>query len=240
MPWAKSALKAYAKVIKKGSVSRSTQESTCDLASQLNTKVESVRFSSDVRDYDLPSQPSVTSQPVRIDAGVVRRVCSSPSDGGTQVSACDPLNQSSVAMWSSRLNCTEVSLRVPSSIHGRMAYKCNQCQYISKVTNEMCSQVMQAHLEEKHIPFKCRICGACKLTANSFHTHHRKNHQGHLDPPLGNGVPITEQDFIPRHFIQMTNVVQPSAEEPGEPVGAACPPVPEPSTSASECPEDPE
>ena len=53
-------------------------------------------------------------------------------------------------------------------------------------------------------------------------------------------MPMTEQDFIPRHFIQMTNVVQPSADEPGEPVGAACPPVPEPSASASECPEDPE
>ena len=62
MPWAKSALKAYAKVIKKGFVSRRTQESTCDSASQLNTKVESVRFSSDVRDGDLVSQSSVTTQ----------------------------------------------------------------------------------------------------------------------------------------------------------------------------------
>ena len=227
-------------MIKKGSVSRTTQEGTSDLASQSNTKVEPVRFSSDVRDCDLVGQSSVTSQSVRLDAGVVRRVCSSPPDGGTQVSACDLLNQSSVAMWSSRLNCTEVSLRAPSSIHGRMSYKCNQCQYISKVYNEMCSNVMQAHLEEKHILFKCRICGTCKVTANSFCTYHRKNHQGHLDPLLGNGVPMTEQDFIPRHFIQMTNVVQPSADEPGEPVGAACPPVPERSTSASECPEDPE
>ena len=75
MPWAKSALKAHAKQTKNVSGTRRTQEVDCDLASQPSTKTQLVRFSSDVeqftspqisgtqvRDCDLVSQSSVTSQ----------------------------------------------------------------------------------------------------------------------------------------------------------------------------------
>ena len=75
LPWAKSALKAHAKQTKNVSGTRRTPEVDCDLASQPSTKTQLVRFSSDVeqftssqisgtqvRDCDLVSQSSVTSQ----------------------------------------------------------------------------------------------------------------------------------------------------------------------------------
>ena len=159
--------------------------------------------------------------------------------GGAQVSGCDPLSQSSMPSWSSMLKCIKFDLKVPSSIHGRMAnkfYGCNQCDYKSKQYNDMCAHVMQAHFDVKDVPFQCPICGACKATKNAFRSHHRQYHKGIDYKPLGSGVAMTELDFIPKHFLPIELLpgtssdcqlaAEPSVDVPAEPVGAAYP-VPE-------------
>ena len=64
--------------------------------------------------------------------------------------------------------------------------------------------MLQAHFEEKGIPFKYLVCDACKATEGAFHTHYKKSHWGHMDKPLGSRVNMTAQDIIPRHFIQVS------------------------------------
>ena len=217
--WAKSALKAHAKQTKNFSGTRRTQEGDCDLASQPSTQTQSVRFSSDVewftspqisgtqvkvRDCGLVRQSRVTSQSVRLDDCIVRQICSSPPMGGAQVSGCDPLSQSSMTSWSSMLKCIKLDLKVPSSIHGRMAnkfYRCNQCDYKSKQYSNMCAHMMEAHFDVKDVPFQCPICGACKATKNAFRSHRRQYHKGLDYKPLGSGVAMTELDFILKHFL---------------------------------------
>ena len=137
------------------------------------------------------------------------------------------------------LKCIELDLKVPSSIHCRMAnkfYWCNQCDYKSKQYSDMCAHVMQAHFNVKDVPFQCLICGVCKATKNAFRSHHRQYHKGLDYKPLGSGVAMTELDFIPKHFLLIELLpgtssdcqlaAEPSVDVPAEPVGAAYP-VPE-------------
>ena len=137
------------------------------------------------------------------------------------------------------LKCIELDLKVPSSIHCRMAnkfYWCNQCDYKSKQYSDMCAHVMQAHFNVKDVPFQCLICGVCKATKNAFRSHCRQYHKGLDYKPLGSGVAMTELDFILKHFLQIELLpgtssdcqlaAEPSVDVPAEPVGAAYP-VPE-------------
>ena len=73
--------------------------------------------------------------------------------------------------WSSMLKCIKLDLKVPSSIHCRMAnnlYWCNQCDYKSKQYSDMCAHVMQAHFNVKDVPFQCLICWVYKTTKNAI------------------------------------------------------------------------
>ena len=169
--------------------------------------------------------------------------------GGAQVSGCDPLSQSSMTSWSSMLKCIKLDLKVPSSIHSRMAnkfYGCNQCDYKSKQYSDMCAHVMQAHFDMKDVPFQCPICGACKATKNAFRSHHRQYHKGLDYKPLGSGVAMTELDFIPKHFLPIELLpgtssdyqlaAEPSVDVPAEQEGAIYLPTPEPNTSPEKPP----
>ena len=71
-------------------------------------------------------------------------------------------------------------------------------------THEMCTHMLQTHFDEKDMPFKCQDGGVCMATQGAFHTHYKKNHQGHMDKALGSRVNMTEQDFMPRHFLQVS------------------------------------
>ena len=151
--------------------------------------------------------------------------------------------------WSSMLKCIKLDLKVPSSIHGRMAnkfYGCNQCDYKSKQYSDMCAHVMQAHFDMKDVPFQCPICGACKATKNAFRSHHRQYHKGLDYKPLGSGVAMTELDFIPKHFLPIELLpgtssdyqlaAEPSVDVPAEQEGAIYLPTPEPNTSPEKPP----
>ena len=147
------------------------------------------------------------------------------------------------------LKCIKLDLKVPSSIHGRMAnkfYWCSQCDYKSKQYSDMCAHVMQAHFNVKDVPFQCPICGACKATKNAFRSHCRQYHKGLDYKPLGSGAAMTELDFIPKHFLPIELLpgtssdcqlaTEPSVDVPAEPVGAVSLPVPEPNASQEKPP----
>ena len=117
----------------------------------------------------------------------------------------------------------------------------------------MIARVQQTHFDEKDVPLKSRLCGACKATSGAFHCHHRKNHpklhpEG-LGQALGNRVNMTEQDFILSHFVKVNqDVAKPGtsgesvhlhltqSDSPSiSGVGAADPPEPEANASTSKC-----
>ena len=62
--------------------------------------------------------------------------------------------------------------------------------------------MLQAHFEEKNVPFKCRVCGVCKLTRGALCTHYMKNHWSQVDLPVGTRISMSAQDSMPRHFVQ--------------------------------------
>ena len=127
----------------------------------------------------------------------------------------------------------QVSLRVSSCVPCGMTYKCSKCNYISKQYPEMCIHVLQAHFEEKDVPFKCPVCGACKTTLSAFHTHLKKNHQGHMDKPLVS-MDATEAGA----YSDGPSVVEVSVSKSMSKVGATCSPVPETRAGAPGCPVD--
>ena len=116
----------------------------------------------------------------------------------------------------------------------------------------MIAHVLQAHFDEKDVPFKCRVCGVCKASNDAFHCHHKKNHpkihpEG-LGQALGNKMNMTEQDFILSHFVEVNqDVAEPGTSDEGasapdasdspstgEP-SAAGPPEPEADASTLKC-----
>ena len=58
----------------------------------------------------------------------------------------------------------------------RMTYKCGICDYAIELYHEMCTKMLQAHFEEKDVPFKCGVCRIYKVTQSEFHTHCKKSH----------------------------------------------------------------
>ena len=113
------------------------------------------------------------------------------------------------------LKCIEPDLRVPSSIHCRMANKFywgNQYEYKSKQYSDMCAHVMQAHFHVKDVPFQCPIRGVCKATKNAFRSHRRQYHKGLDYKPPGSGVAMTELDFILKHFLLIKLLPGPSSD----------------------------
>ena len=112
----------------------------------------------------------------------------------------------------------QVILKPLYSLHYKMAHKCykfKKCDYVSKQCHDMIAHVLQAHFDEKNVPFKCRVYGACKATNGALHCHNRKNHPKihpeKLGQTLGNWVNMTEQDFILSHFVEVNQDVT----EPG-------------------------
>ena len=63
-----------------------------------------------------------------------------------------------------RTQDSEMSVRMYSCSPCSMAYKCRTCSYASEMYHNICIHVLQAHFEERDVPFKCQVCGVCKVT----------------------------------------------------------------------------
>ena len=55
------------------------------------------------------------------------------------------------------------------------------------------------------------------MTQGAFHIHCKKNHQGHADQPVGPKVSVSSQDFMLRHFVQVSITDMEAAIIPDDP-----------------------